>query len=163
LRQHRRDLADEHGVESLRRQTRQDFEVIIVIDGSTDNTVELVQKFESTFEKTIVLQENQGRSIAKNNGVDHAKGNLLVFFDDDMTPEIESINRHIGFHKSNRGILSGNPIELESENKTDIQNYKALLTKKWTEKYHEGLNELNRSNLFFASANCSMSREVFIT
>ena len=148
---------------ALRAQTFQDFELIVVIDGSTDQTYTMVESAETTFQKKIITQANQGRSVVKNNGAKHAHGDILIFYDDDMQPEPESILKHVNFHQKYVGLLSGNSIELMNTDKPDIQNYKAGLGKKWTEKYSDGLNELNKANIFFTAANCSIPRNLFNT
>jgi len=149
-------------LKALNWQAFQDFELIVVVDGSTDNTFEMVQSFDVKFKKKIVVQPNQGRSVAKNNGAKVACGHIFIFYDDDMEPANDSVSRHVGFHAKNLGLLTGNQIEMRSKHKTDIQNYKALLSAKWTEKYHNGMNELDCSNLFFTAANCSFKRTDFL-
>jgi glycosyltransferase involved in cell wall biosynthesis len=146
---------------ALRNQTFQDFELVVMIDGSTDQTQEVVEATETIFSKTIVFQVNQGRAIVKNNGAKHAKGDILIFYDDDMEPASDSVERHVHFHNTVTGILSGNCLELESTEKTDIQNYKVSLTKKWMLKYSEGISELSKESLFFTAANCSMRKTLF--
>jgi glycosyltransferase involved in cell wall biosynthesis len=66
---------------SLRSQTQRDFEVIVVDDGSTDNTKEIVK----TFGVKLFGQKHQGPAMARNLGVMHAKGKIIVFVDSDMT------------------------------------------------------------------------------
>lgn len=66
---------------SLRGQTSEFVEIIIVDDGSTDRTVELIKKF-----KVILLkQSHRGPGPARNKGAQKAKGDILVFVDADMT------------------------------------------------------------------------------
>jgi glycosyltransferase involved in cell wall biosynthesis len=147
---------------ALLRQSYQGFEVIVVVDGSTDNTEDILKPFRKAFKKFIVLnQDNKGRSIARNKGVSISKEKLLIFYDDDMEPEMDSIQKHISFHEKNSGVLCGNPIEDEHNNRSDIQNYKASLTKKWTAKYSQAVTSMNFSNLFFTAANSSMPRAIF--
>lgn len=71
--------------ESLKKQEFQDFEWLIVDDGSTDNTRELVQEWqkEADFPVRYYWQENQGKHIAHNTGVLHARGELTVVLDSD--------------------------------------------------------------------------------
>ncbi len=71
--------------ESLQVQTFCDFEWIIVDDGSTDNTSSLVERFrqESRFPVQYIRQENQGKHIAINTGVQAAKGYFFAIMDSD--------------------------------------------------------------------------------
>jgi len=72
-------------VRSLKRQTFRDIEVIIVNDGSTDNTGEITIKELSNapFSWKIKNQVNQGVSAARNSGIREAKGDYIHFLDAD--------------------------------------------------------------------------------
>lgn len=62
------------------------FEIIIIDDGSTDNTKNLVKSF-SNIEINYFYQLNKGVSSARNNGIDKATGDYIIFFDaDDIMP-----------------------------------------------------------------------------
>lgn len=69
-------------VESILRQTYKDFELIIVDDGSSDNTCEVVKSFDDN-RIVYVHQENAGACVARNNGIDHARGEYIAFQDSD--------------------------------------------------------------------------------
>lgn len=76
--------------ESLKKQTNKNFEWVIVDDGSTDNTTEIVQKIiaEVSFKIVYKKQENQGKHIAINTGISIAKGNYFFIVDsDDRLPK----------------------------------------------------------------------------
>jgi lipopolysaccharide/colanic/teichoic acid biosynthesis glycosyltransferase/glycosyltransferase involved in cell wall biosynthesis len=60
------------------------YEVIVVDDGSTDNTVRLVK----AMDVCLVQQPGTGRSAARNNGAQHAKGDILAFTDADCEPGV---------------------------------------------------------------------------
>ena len=69
-------------IESVLAQTYTDWELIVVDDGSTDNTREVVSKY-SDVRITYIYQENSERSVARNNGIAHAKGEYVCFLDSD--------------------------------------------------------------------------------
>ncbi len=68
-------------VGSVLSQTFGDFEVIVVDDGSTDNTPEVIKRFPP--EVRCFRQENGGSGSARNLGIEHARGEYLVFLDSD--------------------------------------------------------------------------------
>lgn len=70
-------------LESLSAQTCRDFEVIIVEDGSTEPCGDLVRSFAGKVDVRYFFKPNEGRSIARNYGIDSSSGDYLVFFDSD--------------------------------------------------------------------------------
>ena len=68
-------------IDSILNQTQKAHEIIIVDDGSTDSTAEIVQQYADRVR--YIYQENAGVSAARNNGVKHATGNWLAFLDAD--------------------------------------------------------------------------------
>ena len=67
---------------SVLNQTYKDFEIIIVNDGSTDKSVDLIKTF-SDSRIIIITQENKGLSSARNKGIANAKGNIIALLDAD--------------------------------------------------------------------------------
>lgn len=75
-------------IKSVLTQTYTDFELIIVNDGSTDNSNDIVSKFTDKRIK-IINQTNQGVSVARNTGINIAQGTFIAFLDadDEWCPE----------------------------------------------------------------------------
>lgn len=68
---------------SLAGQRGGDFEVIIVEDGSTTPCGETVEKYRDALDVKYYYKENEGRSIARNYGLERATGDYMIFFDSD--------------------------------------------------------------------------------
>lgn len=66
-------------LKSIFNQTYKDFEVIVVDDGTEDNSMDIVNKYDVI----VVKEKNSGLSTARNNGVKKAKGEYLLFVDSD--------------------------------------------------------------------------------
>lgn len=76
----------ERCINSVFNQKFKNFELIIVNDGSSDNSLEIAKKTcknNSGVEVKFIDQENQGVSIARNNGVNHSKFDYICFLDAD--------------------------------------------------------------------------------
>lgn len=80
-------------IESVLKQTLEDWELIIVDDGSTDNTKEVVAKYNDSRIRYF-FQENQERSAARNNGIDQAQGEYICFLDSDDFYLPEKLNSY---------------------------------------------------------------------
>jgi glycosyltransferase involved in cell wall biosynthesis len=69
-------------LESLRDQSIENFGVLIVDDGSTDKTIDVVKKFKDV---GVIKGEHKGTAFSRNLCAENAKGEILVFVDADMT------------------------------------------------------------------------------
>ncbi len=70
-------------IDSALKQTQQNIEVIVVDDGSTDKTLEVVKSFDDKRIKILVNQQNKGQSFCTNRAIKEAKGNWITRLDAD--------------------------------------------------------------------------------
>lgn len=68
----------------LQTADREPFEVVVIVDGSTDDTIKLLTEFKANFNLTFHYKENGGLVSARNHGIRVAKGDVIVFMDDDI-------------------------------------------------------------------------------
>jgi glycosyltransferase involved in cell wall biosynthesis len=86
---------------SLSRQTISEtsYEIIVVDDASTDHSIEVLNKLKVKNLKIICHTQNKGAAGARNTGVGHAKGELIIFCDSDFIVPPWFIENHIKQHK----------------------------------------------------------------
>jgi len=87
-------------IESIINQSVENIEIIVVNDGSTDKSVQIIESIEDTRIK-IINQENKGVSAARNNGFSVSKGDFVIFFDADDIMSDGFIEKRIQILKSN--------------------------------------------------------------
>lgn len=82
-------------MDSVISQKVQDFEIVVVNDGSTDKSADIVKNFSDTIIR-LINQKNAGVSVARNRGINEAKSELIAFLDADdewMPDYLETILR----------------------------------------------------------------------
>lgn len=91
-------------LEGLAQQTgRTDFEVIVIDDGSSDGTPELLASCRTPYRFRFFRQANRGPAAARNRGVHEAASELIVFLGDDTVPEQAFLAEHLGAHARRPG------------------------------------------------------------
>ncbi|GEO03214.1 hypothetical protein AAE02nite_08780 [Adhaeribacter aerolatus] len=148
---------------ALAKQSFVDFEVVVVVDGSTDNTEEVLSNENFNFQKfTILIQQNKGRAASRNAGALEASGDLLIFLDDDMRADFKFLELHLKHHTEfKNSILVGAQLEDYNVLTSDIQRYKAHLSRKWFQPISNLNKPLSKDQLFLTAANFSITKELF--
>jgi len=131
-------------IESVIAQSVTDWELIVIDDGSDDNTKEVVFSFKDS-RIMYGYQENKGRSIARNAGLHNARGTWICFLDSDdwyledhleafengmnENPQTEIFKTGVTFKKENGSILSESKFHLSEEEQIPfiLQNYAGVL------------------------------------
>jgi cellulose synthase/poly-beta-1,6-N-acetylglucosamine synthase-like glycosyltransferase len=72
---------------ALSKQTRKPHSIIIVDDGSTDSSLNIVKQFSEKFPVKIIKQHNQGPASARNKGAQTSKADIIIFLDADCIPK----------------------------------------------------------------------------
>jgi GT2 family glycosyltransferase/glycosyltransferase involved in cell wall biosynthesis len=91
-------------LDALSRQSvlPQEFEVLVIDDGSSDGTRQAVQAQHFPFALRYFYQENQGPAAARNLGVDEAAGELVLFIGDDIMADERLLEEHLLAHAGRR-------------------------------------------------------------
>lgn len=111
---------------SILNQTHKDFELILVDDGSTDNSFQICQHFASIDNRIILLQKkNEGQGTARNLGLDNANGYYIGFVDSDdfIEPKMyEILINEIAINKADIAICGYNVFRYNSNRRRPL-NY----------------------------------------
>lgn len=85
---------------TLAKQTvpRDQYEVVVVDDGSREDATPVAKAFSPGLQVSVIRQENSGVAIARQRGVEHARGRIIIFLDDDMRVSKSFVAEHIAAH-----------------------------------------------------------------
>lgn len=145
---------------ALEKQSLLPDEIIVVIDGSTDNTKAFLKEWKSLPGLNFIYQSNKGRAGARNAGAERATGDCIIFYDDDMHPSPESVKRHAQSEWRDC-ITAGQQIET-FDNSNEFSNFKQYLSKKWVSHLNQHQSQiLLPKEIFLSAANMSISKRNF--
>ena len=136
------------------------FEVIVIDDGSTDNTVSIVETFSAESSLKMCLVKGAGISAgdARNRGVASATGDYLIFLDSDSIPNPEFIKRHLQLQESfseSNGCIIGR-VTMSPELATKKQ------ARQWETDINVQINQIEEVDWWmFRTSNASLSRSLF--
>ena len=164
-------------IKSLESQTCTDFEIIIVDDGSTDNTEEAIEtlKIKSKIQINYFYLPNTkifGAGIARNFGAKKAKSNILIFLDQDNVADKKLIENHINEQKKCDIVLGycagyGNKkraYKFEGLKKyvEEKEQIKIIIPEFRDQIFNNPKKYLHESWKYFASGNFSIKKDLFI-
>lgn len=151
-------------LEGLSKQTRMPEEIILVLDGSTDNSETVAKEWQKCLPMLKVLfMPNGGRAGARNTGARAAKGSVLIFLDDDVVIPPNLIELHSDFHKTQRtpSVLMGLTLVRMAGNTGPLHQYRCRLEAGW-ENQQKGRILLQKNAFSCSAANLSMPVGVFM-
>ena len=153
-------------IQSIINQTLKDIEIILINDGSTDNSLSIMKELENKDNRIkIFSQQNNGQSVARNVGLIQAKGEYIYFFDsDDILEEktLEECYNHC--RHQNLDFVFFNA-DVFSEDNITLQLSKYNRVGKFQDKSYIGtelLKEQLSQNLFSASVCLTFIKKAYL-
>jgi GT2 family glycosyltransferase len=140
------------------------FEVVVVDDGSTVPVRERLPLVPASFPFSlrIIEQKNAGPAAARHRGVLEARGEILVFVDDDMELPPRFLETHLGYHSSDRptAVFGRYASDPKIGEKSIFERYHGL---KWDELSRAvALGQVRVDGTLLATGNASMRREDYL-
>jgi glycosyltransferase involved in cell wall biosynthesis len=138
---------------AIQNQTYQPIELILVDDGSTDDSIAIAERLGV---RVLRTERNQGAGAARNLGVEHAKGDILVFVDSDVAIAPDAIEVAVSMLEENPDVAvvcsihDPEPLIRDSR----FEEYRALQYYHWTISSEGPIS-------FLFSAMCALHRSVF--
>lgn len=151
-------------LDSLTKQLLKPDEVIVVIDGSTDNTAELIAARDfSSIGLRVVERANGGRAKVRNTGAAAARYELLLFIDDDMIAPPEWLACHYKLHEQLSAAIVTGMLEDPPQNAmSDFLRFKMWLHQKWTKGFQDiSSDPMQMTTPYLTANNMSIPKHVF--
>jgi glycosyltransferase involved in cell wall biosynthesis len=137
------------------------YEVIVVVDSTTDDTPQLLAGLHLDCRMQYAIQENSGAAAARNHGVRLAQGDLILFLDDDMVAVPQLLAEHAARHDDTewRAVLGRCPLLLEA----NPSLYRIGLRYWWENLYYAQSRSDHRFTYRdFCTGNVSVPRDALI-
>ncbi|MFL5884584.1 MAG: glycosyltransferase family 2 protein [Thermoleophilaceae bacterium] len=135
------------------------FEVVVVVDGSTDGTAERARSLELPYELRVFEQENKGLAASRNRGAHEASAPVLVFIDDDMAPVPDFLAEHAAAHGRAEGPVAALGACPPANSGDDVAS---LALRHWWEDYYRRRSEPDHQWVYtdFGDGNMSLPRSI---
>ncbi|PIB36608.1 hypothetical protein BFP72_14960 [Reichenbachiella sp. 5M10] len=149
-------------VDAVENQNHKEFELVLLNDGSSDNTRETLDRLakKSTLNVKVIHSQNLGRSKARNLAVSKSSGELLVFFDDDVRPNPDAVYEHLSIHQQHDSpVIAGGPYYYDNSKFTNSFNtFRKYMEDQW---YSKDSTSSQSDSLRINGGNFSITREAF--
>jgi len=131
----RREVLVSRTLPALFRQNlaASEYEIIVVVDGSTDGTAQAVRGLRSSAPVKVLEQPNRGPSAARNKGIEASKGDLVLFVDDDIVCSPSLLKQHLEAHAGQGDVVVYGPISIAPETPPSLLRY---TIEEWYQDYY---------------------------
>lgn len=155
-----------NALQSLVKQSCSPDEILLVIDGSTDNTKSIIEARNFDLPQLrIIEQMNEGRAGVRNRGAREAAMHLLIFMDDDMVVPEDWVNCHRQHHLKFPGsFVSGRLDQMQNDAPlTEFGKFEKWQNGRWNKDISSSeLEEIQLNNPYITANNFSVSKQDFI-
>jgi peptidoglycan/xylan/chitin deacetylase (PgdA/CDA1 family)/glycosyltransferase involved in cell wall biosynthesis len=111
------------------------FEVVVVVDGSTDGTVEMLGRMQVPYSLRTIWQENGGQASALNRGIQESVGQYCLFLDDDIVADPQLVFEHLKVHEQQTTAVVVGQLTLSLPPRADW--YARAFARGWHEHYEQ--------------------------
>jgi len=140
----------------------QEYEVVVVVDGSTDGTAEYLRGLRPPCELRVITQPNCGLAAARNAGAEAARGELLVFLDDDILCDRRLLAAHVAAHEGpGRFLVRGSLDVIPESTPTLTADWMQAITKRIEARFRRDEQTGWPAQMILA-ANSSVSRATYL-
>ncbi|HMD83181.1 MAG TPA: glycosyltransferase [Terriglobia bacterium] len=139
-----------------------EYEVIVIVDGSTDGTGAALRELRPPCAFRIIEQPNRGLSAARNTAIGLARSELVIFIDDDIICDPDLFRRHVEAHTGQDPVVMHGSLFLAPGTPTSILAY---ANESWYRKYNLGLDlqgRLKWPDATFLISNSSIPRSTLL-
>ncbi len=118
--------------------TPDEYEVVVVSDGSTDGTADFISHLKTPVPLRFIDRPHRGLAATRNAGIEAARGDLVLLLDDDMVGEPALARKHIAAHSADFACIAIGSLETWPKSRTGLATD---LVKASHQGYHEQLAE----------------------
>lgn len=138
-------------IDSIRKQTYKNIEIVCVDDGSTDNSLDILHEMQENYDNIrIITQKNSGPGVARNTGIKNSKGEYIAFLDaDDIFLDETALEKMYNIAKEYDADMVGANLKRINQDYS-MDEYYDFINSKFTFFYKEDLLESEEYGIPFA-------------